>query len=80
MKTIKAKLNLGTNDYPTCAIQAGEMAEVDDAIAARMVARGHAEVVVSVAVEVQPEPKYETPKELLEKHSKAKQIQKKETV
>lgn len=39
---VKATVNLGTNDYPSCPLKEGEVGEVSDTAGAVMLAAGHA--------------------------------------
>lgn len=47
---VKATVNLGTNDYPSCPLKEGETADVSELVGGVMVARGHAVEVLSETV------------------------------
>lgn len=46
---VKATINLGTSDYPSSPLMAGQCGDVPEAVGRIMVARGH-------AIELPPEP------------------------
>lgn len=74
MKTVKALTNLGTHDYPECPLQDGEIGQVSDAVAAKLVAMRHGEIVADIPpTEVDVEPKPTPAKAKSDKQSPSKE-------
>jgi len=56
---VKATMNLGTADYPHHPLVDGEVAEVPQDVAKKMIARRHAVEIIEPKPELKPEPEAE---------------------